>query len=438
MYDPKVRSALAKGKIGPGDRVEIGKNGKTYEGILMPRAEGGNDRCMVIKLASGYNVGIDCRGARIKKVQGLGIKISGRDTPLPQFDEKKPAVSVITTGGTITSRADYRTGGVTSLASAGELLEKVPELSSFANVRMSSPFTMMSESMTHLHWQKLARAVASELRKSEGVIVTHGTDTLHYTSAALSFMLRDLGKPVILTGSQRSTDRGSSDGPMNLLCSARAALSGIAAVGICMHGSANDDSCMLIRGTKARKMHTSRRDAFRPVNEGPLAKVWPDGRIERFKGAPQGSGKAPRADTLFEPRVALLKSYPGAAPDIIDYYRSKGYRGLVIEATGLGQVPTYGKNSWLPAIKKAVDSGMVVCAAAQTIYGRLNPNVYAEGRMAKDAGMLHLEDMLPETAYVKLGWVLGHTKAAQKAKEMMLQNYAGEMTERSAVDSFLC
>jgi glutamyl-tRNA(Gln) amidotransferase subunit D len=436
MVGTKTKRVLQKDKAVPGDWVAIVKNGRTYEGILMPGTE--DSKCVVLKLANGYNIGIDCAGAKVRKMKGAGLSISGRDSPLPKFDEKKPAVSVITTGGTITSRADYRTGGVTSLASAGELLEKVPELSSFANVRMLSPFTMMSESMTHLHWQKLATAVAAELRKSEGVIVTHGTDTLHYTSAALSFMLRDLGKPVILTGSQRSTDRGSSDGPMNLICSARAALSGIGTVGICMHGSANDDCCILIRGTKARKMHTSRRDAFRPVNEGPLARIWPDGRIERFRGAPQGTGKAPVADTLFEPRVALLKSYPGATPDVIDYYSSKGYSGIVIEATGLGQVPTYGKNSWLPAIKKAVASGITVCAAAQTIYGRLNPNVYAEGRMAKEAGMLYLEDMLPETAYVKLGWVLGHTKSAEKAREMMLQNYAGEMTERSAVDSFLC
>lgn len=440
MHGPKKKTVNSiSGKASPGDMVRIQKNGRAYEGTLMPRPQGSAGTCTVIKLSNGYNVGIDCGGAVVKKLEQPAAKASGR-APGLKFDESLPAVSLITTGGTITSRVDYRTGGVTALASAEELLEKVPELSSFARIRLSSPFTIMSESMTHLHWQMLAAEVAGELKRSEGVIVTHGTDTLHFTSAALSFMLRNLRKPVILTGSQRSTDRGSSDGPMNMLCSARAALCGIPAVGICMHATENDDFCMLIRGTKARKMHTSRRDAFRPVNDGPLARIWPDGKIERLQeprvaDAP-GKGAA-RADTAFEPRVALIKSYPGATPGIIDHYSSEGYRGLVIEATGLGQVPTYGKDSWLPHVKKAVEKGMVVCAAAQTLYGRLNPSVYAEGRMAKEAGLLHLSDMLPETAYVKLGWVLGHTKSPEKARGMMLQNIAGEISERSQADCFL-
>jgi glutamyl-tRNA(Gln) amidotransferase subunit D len=184
-------------------------------------------------------------------------------------------------------------------------------------------------------------------------------------------------------------------------------------------------------------MHTSRRDAFRPINDLPLAKVWPDGKIEKMQAFPPRSGSVAKADTAFEPKVAIIKSYPGCSPEIIDYYVRKGYRGLVVEVTGLGQVPTYGKKSWIQGIKKAAEKGVLVCGAAETLYGRLNPNVYTEGRMAKDAGMLHLEDMLPETAYVKLGWVLGHTKNVEKAMEMMLTNYAGEMSERSLPGTFL-
>jgi glutamyl-tRNA(Gln) amidotransferase subunit D len=250
-------------------------------------------------------------------------------------------------------------------------------------------------------------------------------------------MLRDLGKPVVLTGAQRSSDRGSSDGAFNLMCSARVALSDMAAVGICMHGNMADDYCIFIRGTKARKMHTSRRDAFRPINDRPLALVWPDGRIKKMQQVPQRSKSAAKADTAFEQKVALIKSYPGRMPDVIDFYVGKGYRGLVLEATGLGQLPTYGKVSWLKSIRNATDRGVLVCGAAETLYGRLNPNVYSEGRQCKESGVLFLEDMLPETAYVKLGWVLGHTRSIKKARGMMLENIAGEISARTLPGSFL-
>jgi glutamyl-tRNA(Gln) amidotransferase subunit D len=199
----------------------------------------------------------------------------------------------------------------------------------------------------------------------------------------------------------------------------------------------SDDYCIFTRGTKVRKMHTSRRDAFRPINDRPLAKVWPDGKIQKMQKVPARSKSGAKADTAFEPKVALIKSYPGRMPDIIDFYVGRGYRGLVLEATGLGQVPTYGKVSWVESIKKATEKGVLVCGAAETVYGRLNPNVYTEGRMLKEAGVLYLQDMLPETAYVKLGWVLGHTKSAEKAREMMVTNYAGEITERTLPGTFL-
>ncbi len=437
MYSEKIRKVLREKRLEVGDRAVVEKSGRRYEGVLMPRIESGNRSCIVLKLDSGYNVGIDCDGARISKAKALPFEPEGHGTRKLRFGGKKPHVSIVTTGGTITSRVDYKTGGVTSLTSPAELLQKVPQLADFVRLKIVNPFTIMSESMTPDHWQKLASVVARELRASEGVIVTQGTDTLHYTAAALSFMLKDLGKPVVLTGAQRSTDRGSSDGFMNLACAARAAISDMSGVVVCMHGTMNDEHCILIRGTRVRKMHTSRRDAFRPVNDLPLAKVWPDGKMEKLQAVPGRGKKAAKADTAFEDRVAMIKSYPGARPDIIDYYAKKGYRGLVIGATGLGQVPTYGRNSWLGSIRKAADKGMLVCAAADTIYGRLNPNVYAEGRMCMDAGLFHLGDMAMETAYVKMGWVLGHTKSTEKAKEMMLTNYAGELQDRSLADTFL-
>ncbi len=448
MYSGKISKVLKSKKINVGDRVIVEKGSKRYAGILMPRIELGNRNAVVLKLDNGYNVGVDFTNAKISKSKTTEPKSVieeerfelgkvKKELTRVKFSKSKPPVSIITTGGTITSRVDYKTGGVTSLMSPEEMLYNIPELADFVNLRMLNPFSIMSESMTHLHWQKLANVVAKELRRSRGVIVTHGTDTLHFTAAALSFMLRDLGKPVVLAGAQRSTDRGSSDGAFNLICSARAALSDMAAVGICMHGTINDDYCIFTKGTKVRKMHTSRRDAFRPINDRPLAKVWPDGKIQLMQAVPGRSNKVAKADTAFEEKVALIKSYPGCKPDVIDFYVSRGYRGLVLEATGLGQLPTYGKVSWLDSMKRATEKGVLLCSAAETLYGRLNPNVYAEGRMCKESGVLYLEDMLPETAYVKLGWVLGHTKNVEKAKGMMLTNYAGEITARTLPGTYL-
>lgn len=432
MYSKGLQRVFSSKKIKIGDRIKTGK----YEGMLMPRSDIGDPNTLVIKLDSGYNIGIRAsKPGSIKRIASKA-KWSSKESGFT-FDKKNPLVSIISTGGTITSKIDYRTGGVTTLINPKDLLEGMPELAEFSRLKLSSPFNIMSESMVAKHWQILAREVAKELKTSEGVVVTHGTDTLHYTAAALSFMLKNLGKPVILAGSQRSSDRGSSDSAMNLICSARAALSDIAAVGICMHASINDDYCILTRGTKVRKMHTSRRDAFRPINDLPLAKIWPDGKIQKLRHVKPRSGGKVKVDTAFENSIAILKTYPGSNPALLDHLVSKGYRGIVLQLTGIGQAPTYGDSSWLDSIKKATEKGVLICGAADTLYGRLNPNVYTEGRLTKEAGLLHLEDMLAETAYVKLGWVLGHTKSLEKAKEMMLTNYAGELSPRTLPDSYL-
>jgi glutamyl-tRNA(Gln) amidotransferase subunit D len=250
--------------------------------------------------------------------------------------------------------------------------------------------------------------------------------------------LRNLSKPVVLVGSQRSSDRGSSDAGMNLICAARVAVSDMAEVGICMHGSPDDSYCLFLRGTKVRKMHTSRRDAFRPINDLPLAKVWPDGRIDKInpKQKKRSEGKV-ELDAKFEPNVAILKVYPGSDPAVIDYYVRKGCKGFVIEGTGLGHVPTFVKKSWTEKIKKHSEQ-IPFIVTSQTIYGRVNPDVYTNLRkLFHEAKAIPGEDMLTETAYVKLGWVLGHTTSMEKVREMMLTNYAGEITTRSLPETYL-
>ncbi|MBI4017333.1 MAG: Glu-tRNA(Gln) amidotransferase subunit GatD [Candidatus Aenigmarchaeota archaeon] len=446
MYSERLLATFKKSRVRVGDRVRITHGKRIYEGILMPRPSTGTD-ALVLKLDNGYNIGLDPSGAAITKAttpepqavaKEARYELGNNHRDTFAFDKKKPSISLVVTGGTISSRVDYRTGGVTALAEPHELLHIAPELADFVNIRtIVSPFTRMSENMAFADYEALAAAVFRQLKKDAGVIVTHGTDTLAYTAAALSFAIRDLNKPVVLTGAQRSSDRGSTDASMNLVCAAIAATSDIAEVGICMHGTMDDAYCLFNRGTKVRKMHTSRRDTFRPVNALPMARIYPNGKVESLSAYRQRSDAKPRLDAKFSTRVAMLKAYPGASPEIIDYYVSKGFKGLVVEATGLGQVPTEGVRSWLPALRKAIDAGVTVVFAPQTLYGRLNPNVYAEARLAHELGVIYAEDMLPETAYVKLAWVLGHTKTADRVRTMFATNYAGEISTRTESQTFL-
>ncbi len=453
-YSPAIQAALKKIKADVGERVKFSrKDGIAYEGLLMPRIELGDRNCIVLKLDSGYNLGLRFEaGCKIEKAKSaepkkiiseekfeLG-KISSEYLNL-KFNPKNPAVSLIATGGTIASRVDYKTGGVRMVMEPAEFLHNVPELAEFLNMKkILTPFTKASEDMDYKDWQKIAELAAAELNsETRGVIITHGTDTLHYTASALSFMLPNLSKPVVLTASQRSSDRPSSDAWMNLICAGRAALSEIAEVGICMHASTNDDYCAFIRGVRARKLHASRRDAFQAIGGGYLAAIWPHGKVFELKenNFRKRSGGKITADTKFEPAVAFVKAYTNSDPKVLEYFWNAGYKGFVIEGTGFGHVPTFSSKSWISTIKKITKDGLPVAVASQTLAGRTNSNVYSNLRiLTREAGAFHVEDMLPETAFVKLGWVLGHETELQKVKEMMLKNFAGEISARSEVDSY--
>ncbi|MFH1450714.1 MAG: Glu-tRNA(Gln) amidotransferase subunit GatD [archaeon] len=425
-----------------GDLVRIKTKKREYEGTLIPRPGLEDDTHIVLKLDNGYNIGLpksSIVSTQVLKKGAQGHSVTGAQKK--RADNKKPQVSIVSTGGTITSKVDYKTGGVFPAESAEDLVAKIPELANHASIKsFSKPFQLLSEDMTSGEWAKIAGAVAKELNSgAKGVIVTHGTDTLHYTSAALSFMLRNLSKPVAVVGAQRSTDRGSFDGAQNLLCATHYALSDIAEVSIVMHGTSDDEYCIATRGTKVRKMHSSRRDAFRPVNDGPLAKIFPDGNIiiENTEHNARYEGKV-ELDDKFEEKVALIYQYPGSLPDVLDYYVSKGYKGIIIAGTGFGHVATQPldkKKSWIPNIKSAVKKGVFVGVTTQTLYGTTDPYVYSAGRLMQDAGAVFLKDLLPETAYVKLGWVLGHKNWDVKSR--MLENIAGEFNERIDPKAFL-
>ena len=439
MYSREIEALLQKKGIVPGDTVRVVSNRKSFEGVLLPRPEFGDQDALVIKLKNGYNIGLELkRGSKIERLQREKESFA---FPRVKLEKKEglPDVAIVSTGGTIESKVDYVTGAVHMLVEPEEMLAQVPEILDVANFNVVSPMRIASEYMTYKNRQEIARAVAKALSDSHGVMVTHGTDTMHYTAAALSFMLEGVNGPVVLTGAQRSVDRGSSDAFMNLLCSAHLAAQGnVAEVGICMHANASDSYCNFMRGTKVRKLHTTRRDAFRSVNGRPIARVDTHGNIEYMDESRKRRSEGGRMRVVpgYEPRVALLKFYPNSDPEIIDFYIDRGYKGIIIEGTGMGHVavaPTDGKLSWLGHIKRAVESGMVVGMTSQCLNGRVNANVYRNLRLISGTGAVYCEDMLPEVALVKLGWLLGNHKRTEAAN-LLAKNIAGEITERTEID----
>jgi glutamyl-tRNA(Gln) amidotransferase subunit D len=436
----KVERFMDENNIRVGDYVRIVKvdDGEeaVYEGRVMSPYELSEGETLTIKLDNGYNVGILIDG--IKRVELIERPKVSETVSFQEVFPKKPGlpnVTILGTGGTIASRIDYKTGAVHPAFTAEELAKAVPEIFEIANITPKLLMNILSEDMKPEYWARISHEVADALNSGEdGVVIAHGTDTLAYTAAALSFMLRDLSKPVVLVGAQRSSDRPSSDAAMNLTCSVRMATADFGGVTVVMHGETGDTYCLAHRGTKVRKMHTSRRDAFRSINDVPIAKVWPEGKIEFLRGDHKKRGESEVVvDDRMETRVALVKAFPGMSPGIIDFLVDEGYKGLVIEGTGLGHVPTYV----IDTLKRATEEGVTVCMASQCIYGRVNLNVYSTGRRLLKAGVVPCEDMLPETAYVKLMWVLGHTDDPDEAGKMMLTNYAGEITPYTRFDTFL-
>jgi glutamyl-tRNA(Gln) amidotransferase subunit D len=417
-----------------GDVIRVTKDGESWEGILIPRSEIGDEYHVVIKMKSGYNVGVRIDAtAKIEKA-GRGAKPTFTPPPLPEHNQSLPRVVIVSTGGTIASRVDYRTGGVRAALSASELYSVVPELSEIAVVDTEILFSIFSENITAKHWIATAKAIAKHIENGvDGVVVAHGTDTLGYSAAALSFALQDLPVPVVMVASQRSADRPSSDAATNLVGAVRAAVSApFAEVVIAMHETVSDTSIVFHRGTKARKCHTSRRDTFKSINASPLARLEEDGKI-RMLTTSYKKRDVSRELTLkpnFEEKVALVKVYPDVNPQVIDWHVEKGIRGIILEGTGLGHVGDY----LFSAIRNAIEKDVIVCMTSQCLWGRLNMNVYDQGRDLLGLGVVSLDDMLPETAYVKLRWVLGQTTDIEEAKRLLKENVANEYSARTMYD----
>jgi glutamyl-tRNA(Gln) amidotransferase subunit D len=429
-YKGEALSALKKAGCQVGDVIRVTSSEKTYEGILIPRSETGDGKHVVVKLKNGYNVGMRITpSVTIEKI-GKGSKPTFAAPPIPEQKPELPSVVILSTGGTIASRVDYRTGAVRSALSASDLYGVVPELADIARVKTEIVFSIYSENLTQQHWSHLAQKVAEHIAQgADGVVIAHGTDTMAYTAAALSFALQNLPVPVILVGAQRSSDRPSSDAATNLIAAVQAATRGpFAEVGLAMHESLSDTAIAVNRGTKVRKCHTSRRDTFKPVNATRIARVLNNEVIMLTSDYQRRDAtKKLVLKPKFSDEVALVKFYPGLDPAVIDWYVEKGCRGILLEGTGLGHVSKY----CFDAIRNAVKRGVVVALASQCIWGRVNMNVYDTGRDLLTLGVIPLDDMFPETALVKLMWVLGQTSDAKEATKLLKTNIAGEFSPRT-------
>lgn len=408
-----------------GDTVCIERGHEKHTGVLMPRHEFSDEAIITLKLPSGYNMGVRVfQGSKISLVSKKESKVAIRKEM--HHDQGRKDVAVISTGGTIASYVDYRTGAVHPAKSAEELVFSVPELMELCNVRAKVLYSILSENMTVAHWQGLARAIGEELNSGAvGVIVPHGTDTMGFTSAALSFMLKNLTGPVVCVGSQRSSDRPSSDATMNLLAATRLCVdSDLGEVVVVMHGEPSDTYCLVHRGTKVRKLHSSRRDAFASVNVQPIGRI--EGSDVSLAGPHSKRSEGPvEVRDKIDGRASLLYFYPGFEEEHFDLITSH-VKGVVVAGTGLGHV----SDPIISSIRKAVKRGVHVVATTQCLYGAVNLNVYSTGRDMVAAGALPVGDMLPETAYVKLMWAMGQTDDYNEVNKLMLTNIAGELTDR--------
>jgi glutamyl-tRNA(Gln) amidotransferase subunit D len=442
-YRGPVREILEKRQVGVWSEIEVTNDrGSTFIGVILPRSETFDDLHLVIKLFNGYNIGV--AADRIVTIKEIGYKkavykIPEKDFP---FDPKKKKVTLLGTGGTIASRLDYRTGAVIPAFTPGELYGAVPELADIANLTTKKLFGVFSENMGPEQYKALAVAIGEEIAKGvDGIVIGHGTDTMAHTGAILSFMVQNSPVPIVVVGSQRSSDRPSSDAALNLMNSVRAAAEcDIAEVMLCMFGPTSDNYDLLHRGTRCRKMHSSYRSTFRTVGATPLATVsrYPNPSGSHFSYLTddilrRDKTRVPVITPVFEDKVTIQYYYPAFNPDIIDAIASLGYRGIVIAGTGLGHVnkPLY------PAIKRAVQKGVTVVMTVQTLWGFAQMYVYDTGRDLLDLGIIPLDNMLPETAYMKLAWVLGQTDDPRKIRAMMTTPINHEITPREPHNGYL-
>jgi glutamyl-tRNA(Gln) amidotransferase subunit D len=449
----KLDELFKKSNVKLGDSVMIETNNATHVGILIPRYEYADANHLVLKLKSGYNIGIKI--GKIKSIKKITEKldpnikpdtyykykdyISHKNTDQNFSQSQLPNLSLLSTGGTISSKIDYRTGGVMAALTAKELNDSIPELTRIANIDPEVVLSEYSENIKPEHWSLIARKVANNILsgKYDGIIVSHGTDTMHYTSAALSFALQNLPIPVVLVGAQRSSDRPSSDASLNLIGACTfATRSKFSGVFVAMHYSISDEVIACHIGTRVRKNHTSRRDAFHSIDVYPFSLIKKDQiEISRQYTDLKFQDRNKNLESMvvrpnFESKVSLLKFYPGFDCRMIDYCVDLGHRAIILEGTGLGHI----NKECFSQIKNAVNKGIIIFMTSQCIWGRTALTVYDTGRDLLNLGVIPLSNMTSETALVKAMWCFGNFTEEKEVIKTMTSNIANEFTNRIIVD----
>jgi glutamyl-tRNA(Gln) amidotransferase subunit D len=425
----------------PGDQVKVITKDEKFEGVLMPNE---TENTVVVKLDSGYNIGIDSK--KVKKIEV--VKSSSHKNNIKVKVTKKKNLSnvcILHTGGTIASRVDYRTGGVVSKFTPEDLISMFPELGDIANIDSELISNMWSDDLRFTNLSKISKVIEKKIKQGvDGIIIGMGTDNLAVAAAGLSFIIEETPVPVIIVGAQRSSDRGSSDAGMNLVCAAEfISKTDFKGVAICMHENTNDDNCAILPATKTKKLHSSRRDAFKPVNDSISARVnYKSREIIFVKKNYNKEGSDLVLKPNFEEKVGILKVHINMFPEEFEFY--KGWKGLIIEGTGLGHTPGHSPNSEteihkkiFPALKKVIDSGCVVVITTNCVFGMVGMNVYDKGRDLQKLGVVSGEDMLTNTAFVKLAWLLGNYKDKEEVKKLISENLRGEINKRIEPDQFL-
>lgn len=435
-YRGCLRERLVKDGIRTWSKVCITKGHATYEGVLLPRSQHTADAYVTLKVDTGYNLGVHVD--ENTRIEETGYKKGHYQLPSVDVSFKKefPNVTLLGTGGTVASRLDYRTGAVLPAFTPEELFSAVPELTSTVNLTPKTLYQILSENFRPEYWVKTAEAIGKEIEGGvDGVIIGHGTDTMCTTGAALAYFLRNLPVPVVLVGSQRSSDRPSSDGPRNILYAAKlAGYENFAEVVVCMHGGTSDSYNLIHRATRCRKMHSSRRDTFRTLDDVPLGKISESGVTWFKQDVRSRSAKEDfYVDTKIDTRVGMLYSYPGMNPDILDSMVDKGYHGIVIIGTGLGHVGT----DMFPPLERCQEEEIPVVLVVEPLFGYIHLRVYETGRDMLARGVIEGGNMLPSAAYTKLIWVLGHTRNVEEVERLMETDIAGEITAREGPRGFM-
>ncbi len=433
-YRGLVADLLSSSGAKPGDVVVVERSdGSSFRGVLMPKHETSDPSTVIIKLDSGYNVGVRVSfGDRISVVGSVAKGEPGSPAPLVEGEATPPSskVFILGAGGTIASRVDYETGAVRPYLDPKEIVLNVPEVLNYASIEARQIFSILSEDMKPGMWARLVAEVEKLLERGyDGIVVAHGTDTMAFTASALAFAFHDgLPVPLVLTGSQRSSDRPSSDAAFNLTASVMTAVKApFGEVVVVMHGETGDTYALAHRGVRVKKLHTSRRDAFQSVNDTPLARIWPfEGRLEMLRRDYRPRTSDYSVYNGFEERVALVKHFPGLFGELLHALLDRGFKGVVVEGTGFGHV----SSDAIQALERARDLGVPVVVTSQTIFGRVNLNVYSTGRRMIAAGVIPVEDMTSEAAYAKLSWILARTQDPGEVKRLMLRNLAGEISGR--------